>query len=296
MDPSKAVAVVRALRPTVVLQDLVMPGVNGLDLVSQYRADPKIGCVPIIVLSAKEDPATKSEAFRRGANDYLVKLPDKIELLARIRYHTMAYLNQVQRDEAYRALRESQRQRMEANLELQRLNQVDGLTGLSNRRYFDEYLDAEWRRATRTETPIALLMIDVDCFKAYNDTYGHLGGDEALRKVADAVAENCKRPADAAARYGGEEFALILPQTDAAGVLALGQSVCRTIAALEIPHSGSTVGEHLTISSGATSVVPGRAGSMMAALIETADRALYEAKRMGKNRAVLLPYGGGETR
>lgn len=295
LDPAEAVGLVRALRPTVVLQDLVMPGVNGLDLVSQYRADPAIRSIPIIVLSTKEDPATKCEAFRRGANDYLVKLPDKIELIARIRYHTMAYLSQVQRDEAYRALRESQQRLMKANLELQRLNQVDGLTGLSNRRYFDEYLDAEWRRAARTESPIALLMIDIDCFKAFNDTYGHLGGDEALRRVANAVAENCKRPADAAARYGGEEFAIILPQTDAAGVLALGETVCRMIEALEIPHSGSTVGEHLTISSGATSVLPCRAGPMDV-LIETADKALYEAKRSGKNRAVLLPFGGGVTR
>ena len=288
MDPAEAVAVVRELRPTVVLQDLVMPGVNGLDLVSQYRADPTIGGVPIIVLSTKEEPATKSEAFRRGANDYLVKLPDKIELIARIRYHTRAYLNQVQRDEAYRALRESQQQLMEANLELRRLNKVDGLTGLSNRRFFDEYLDAEWKHAARTQTPIALLMIDVDCFKAYNDTYGHVGGDDVLRKVADAVADKCKRPTDAAARYGGEEFAMILPHTDAAGVLALGQNVCRTIEALHIPHSRSTVGEHVTVSIGATSVVPGR-GDPMAALIEAADKALYEAKRTGKNRAVLLP-------
>jgi two-component system, chemotaxis family, response regulator WspR len=295
MDPMEAVAVVRTLRPTVVLQDLVMPGVDGLDLVSQYRADPTIAGVPIIVLSAKEEPATKCEAFRRGANDYLVKLPDKIELIARIRYHTRAYLNQVQRDEAYRALRESQQQLMEANLELQRLNKVDGLTGLSNRRYFDEYLDAEWKRAVRTEIPIALLMIDVDCFKAYNDTYGHVGGDDVLRKVADAVADHCTRPTDAAARYGGEEFAMILPHTDADGVLALGQTVCRAIEALHIPHRGSTVGEHLTVSIGATSVVPGPAGPMMASLIETADKALYKAKRAGKNCVVLLPHGGGET-
>jgi two-component system, chemotaxis family, response regulator WspR len=272
-----------------------MPGVNGLDLVSQYRADPAICGVPIIVLSTKEEPATKCEAFRRGANDYLVKLPDKVELIARIRYHTMAYLNQLQRDEAYRALRESQRQLMKANLELQRLNMVDGLTGLSNRRYFDEYLDAEWKRAVRTQTAIALLMIDVDCFKAYNDAYGHVGGDDVLRKVADTVAESCQRPADAAARYGGEEFAMILPDTDASGALALGQTVSRAIEALEIPHSGSPIGAYVTVSSGAASVVP-HGAIPMAGLIDTADKALYEAKRAGKNRSFLLAFGGGDTR
>ncbi len=296
MDPAEAIKVVRALRPTVVLQDLVMPGVNGLDLVSQYRADPAIGGVPIIVLSTKEEPATKSEAFRRGANDYLVKLPDKVELIARIRYHTRAYLSQLQRDEAYRALHQSQQQLMEANLALQRLIKVDGLTGLSNRRYFDEYLDAEWKHAARTQMPIALLMIDVDCFKAYNDTYGHVGGDDTLRRVANAVADSCKRPADAAARYGGEEFAIILPNTDGAGVFALGQIVCRTIEDLRVPHAGSTVGGHVTVSIGATSAIPGRACQVMATLIETADKALYEAKRRGKNCAVLIPCGGAPER
>jgi len=139
-EPDEAVAVAERTRPTVILQDLVMPGVDGLTLVRCYRANPATRDVPIIVLSTKEEPATKSAAFAAGANDYLVKLPDSIELVARIRYHSRPYHNLRQRDEAFRALRHSQQQLLESNLQLERLSNSDGLTGLSNRRYFDEYL------------------------------------------------------------------------------------------------------------------------------------------------------------
>ena len=183
-NPKEAVVVAKTIKATVILQDLVMPNVNGLDLVRQYRADQATAGIPIIVLSSKGEPSVKSDAFQAGANDYLVKLPDQIELIARIRYHSMAYVNHLQRDEAYRALHESQRQLMETNRELERLTNVDGLTGLSNRRYFNEYMDAEWKRAVRSKQPLSILMIDVDHFKLYNDTYGHIAGDDVLRKVS----------------------------------------------------------------------------------------------------------------
>ncbi|HCL54373.1 MAG TPA: diguanylate cyclase response regulator, partial [Pseudomonas sp.] len=127
-----------------------------------------------------------------------------IELVARIRYHSRSYLTLLQRDEAYRALRVSQQQLLDSNLMLQRLMNSDGLTGLSNRRHFDEYLELEWRRAMREQQQLSLLMIDVDYFKAYNDTFGHLAGDEALRRVAEAIRGSCSRPSDLPARYGGE--------------------------------------------------------------------------------------------
>ena len=122
-DPGHAIDLAEKIRPTVILQDLIMPGVDGLTLVRQYRANPATKDLPIIVLSSKEDATVKSEAFTAGANDYLVKLPDKIELVARIRLHSNAYANQLQRDEAYRALRESQRQLLLSNAELLSLNQ-----------------------------------------------------------------------------------------------------------------------------------------------------------------------------
>lgn len=173
-QPAEAIGVAELTRPTVILQDLVMPGVDGLTLVRRYRGNPATRDIPIIVLSTKEEAQMKSAAFSAGANDYLVKLPDSIELVARIRYHSRSYLNLLQRDEAYRALRQSQQQLLEINLELQRLTNSDGLTGLSNRRYFDEYLNAEWRRAQREQSQLALLMIDVDAFKAYNLSLIHI--------------------------------------------------------------------------------------------------------------------------
>ena len=165
-DPYKALTVAIQTRPTVILQDLVLPGVDGLSLVKEYRNHPVTRDIPIIVLSTKEDPAIKSAAFSSGANDYLVKLPDSIELVARIRYHSRSYLALVQRDEAYQALRQSQQQLLESNMELRRLTNSDGLTGLGNRRYFDEYLNAEWQRARRDGREISMLMIDVDHFKS----------------------------------------------------------------------------------------------------------------------------------
>src|SRR6266566_9903761 len=156
-DAREAMSVANHIKPTVILQDLVMPGIDGLSLVSQYRSNPATKDIPIIVLSTNENPQVKGQAFALGANDYLVKLPDRIELIARIRYHTRAYVTQLQRDEAYKALRESQRKLMEANLELQRLTNLDGLTGLSNRRRLDEYAESEWLRAAREAGEFSLL-------------------------------------------------------------------------------------------------------------------------------------------
>jgi two-component system, chemotaxis family, response regulator WspR len=289
-NPVTALGAAKEIKPTVILQDLVMPNVNGLQLVCQYRADPATSGVPIIVLSSKEEPTVKSEAFKVGANDYLVKLPDQIELIARIRYHSMAYMNQLQRDDAYRALRESQQQLIETNLELQRLTNIDGLTGLSNRRYFNEYMEAEWKRAMRSQNPLSILMIDVDHFKQYNDTYGHIAGDDVLRKVAQCIMQGCGRPTDLAARYGGEEFVVILPETPFAGTLRLAESYCHAVEALKLVHSASTAGSYVTISVGGSTTLPQRAGSFFA-LVDAADKCLYASKKGGRNRATVRDLG-----
>jgi two-component system, chemotaxis family, response regulator WspR len=218
-------------------------------------------------------------------DDYLVKLPATIELLARIRHHSKAYLNQVQRDEAYRALRESQKLLLEKNLELERLTNVDGLTGLSNRRYFDEFVDLQWRHAIRERIPFSILMIDVDNFKPYNDTYGHLAGDEVLKKLGQTIRNCCERPTDLAARFGGEEFIVCLTGIGADGAQAFGEKVRVAVEAVGIPHKGSTVAATVTASIGIAWTHP-RPGDSYLPLIEGADVALYEAKGSGKNRAV----------
>ncbi|MDN0085173.1 PleD family two-component system response regulator [Crenobacter sp. SG2305] len=285
-NPDDALRVARCMRPTVILQDLVMPGIDGLALVQQYRADPTTRDTPVIVLSTKEEPAIKSAAFAQGANDYLVKLPDSIELVARIRYHSRSYLNQLQRDEAYRALRESQQKLLAANLELQRLTNSDGLTGLANRRYFDEYLNAEWRRARRQQTPFSVLMIDVDNFKLYNDSYGHIAGDIVLKKVADALLNAIGRSTDLVARFGGEEFAILLPNTPSDGAELLAEKARHAVETLAISCVPSDSGQVVTISVGGATLIPDHDDAALN-LIEAADLALYEAKRLGKNRVVV---------
>lgn len=280
-DPLEAIAIAKRVKPTVILQDLVMPGVDGLDLVRQYRQHPALHAVPVIVLSTKEDPATKSEAFQAGANDYLVKLPDKIELIARVRYHTRAYLDHLQRDEAYRALRESQRELMRANLELERLTRIDGLTGLGNRRYFDEYLAAEWKRCQRTESPLSVLMIDVDHFKRYNDAYGHLAGDDVLKQVARVIQEGSTRSTDLAARFGGEEFVVILTGVPQEGASYVAERLVQGVRDLNIAHGADRV----TISVGVATAWPDAEGDP-ARLVNAADLALFRAKNEGRNRLV----------
>lgn len=285
-DPNQAISIAEHVAPTVILQDLMMPGVDGLSLLREYRSHAATRRIPVIVLSAKEEPKMKSEAFAAGANDYLVKLPDKIELIARLQYHSRAYLNQLQRDDAYRALRESQQQLLEANIELQRLNNMDGLTHINNRRRFDEYAAVEWERALRDRSEISVLIADVDDFKHYNDTYGHLAGDEVLKKIAMAVHNSSIRPADLAARFGGEEFAIVLPGTSSVGAQHVAERLREAVESLQVPHQGSAVLEVVTLSIGGATGSPER-GSALLDLLDKADTALYQAKALGKNQVVL---------
>lgn len=271
------------LQPTVILQDLVMPNIDGFALIKQYRDDEALRQVPVIVLSAKEDPKLKAHSFAVGANDYIVKLPDKLELLARVRYHSNAHISRLQRDQAFRFLRESQKQLADANIELQKLAALDGLTGIANRRRFDDVMRVEWQRGQRDRQPLSLLMCDIDFFKQYNDTYGHLSGDLCLKKAAAVLTEHLKRPADLAARYGGEEFAIVLPDTPLAGAITVAEECVRHLQNLAIAHSGSQHGV-VTMSIGVASILPSPESSTEE-LIATADKALYAAKNNGRNQA-----------
>jgi two-component system chemotaxis family response regulator WspR len=283
-DPAKAVRLAEQLKPTVILQDLIMPDIDGYTLVKSYRKETTTSNIPVIVLSTKEDPHDKSIAFENGANDYLVKLPDKIELIARIRAHTKAYLTQLERDEAFRKLGELQKELQRSNAELQKLTCLDGLTCIANRRRFDDFIRKECLRSARESTTIALILIDIDYFKLYNDNYGHLKGDECLQKVAAALQKAVQRPADLVARYGGEEFAVILPSTDASGAMKIADSLRHTVEALELSHAYSPLTNIITISMGIACKVANEKTSP-ADLIEMADEALYEAKNAGRNQS-----------
>ena len=285
LDAQMAIDAAVEMKPTLILQDLVMPLIDGLEIVARMRQHLELCDIPIVVLSSKEDPKIKAQSFTAGANDYLVKLPDKIELLARVRYHSKAYVHLLQRNEAFRFLRESQRKLAETNIELQKLVALDGLTGISNRRYFDQSIEEEWMRAKRNGKPISVLFFDVDWFKSYNDTHGHLEGDLCLKRVAAVLTEHIKRPADLVARYGGEEFAMILPETPAEGAAKIAEACRRGVEQMAIANPSAAQGR-VTVSVGVACAKP--AGDMQSAeLMSRADRALYRAKDEGRNRVSL---------
>lgn len=173
----------------------------------------------------------------------------------------------------------------QANVALSHMARVDGLTQIPNRRAFDETLAREWGRMAREDSPLSLILCDIDCFKLYNDQYGHQAGDDCLRRVAQALAGCAQRTADLVARYGGEEFVLLLPQTPLEGALIVAENVRQTIEQLALRHSFSEVKPIVTLSLGVTTVIP--AQHMKAdILIEIADQALYQAKETGRNKVV----------
>jgi diguanylate cyclase (GGDEF)-like protein len=185
---------------------------------------------------------------------------------------------------AVETLRDMTEQKL-AQTALQSLAVKDGLTGIANRRSFDETLEVEWLRARREQVPLSLLLADIDYFKRYNDTYGHQQGDACLKTVAATIDDQALRPADLTARYGGEEFAIILPTTDRDGASQVAERVREAVCALEIPHADSGVGQAVTLSIGVASVIPA-IDLGPETLIAAADRALYAAKRGGRNRVV----------
>ncbi len=288
-DPARAVETAASLRASVILQDLVMPGIDGMQLVKAYREQEAPGDIPVIVLSSKEDPTIKRDAFARGANDYLVKMPDPVELIARVRAHSRGYYERQE-------LRQVKRELEAKNALLVQLSTTDSLTSVANRRHFDDVLQREWRRCLRNGSPIALILADVDHFKPYNDHYGHQAGDLCLTQVAEAIKSSMLRPGDTVARYGGEEFAVILPETDLEGSLAVAERLQGSVRKLALQHRFSGCGDKVTISQGIASCVPAPK-SAPEHLILQADTALYTAKQSGRNRytAYVEPEAPGEA-
>ena len=179
---------------------------------------------------------------------------------------------------------------MQAVEDLRELSTLDGLTEIANRRFFDEYAEKEWKRVQRDKKPFAVIMIDLDSFKAYNDTYGHQRGDVCLKKVAGVIKGAMKRPADLAARYGGEEFVLVLPETDKDGACKLAEQLRQEVINLKEEHQNNTSGKWVTISLGAATEIA-EPGKSFSDLLAKADKALYEAKGSGRNRTSFFDRG-----
>ena len=274
----EAIDLFRKHRPDIVLLDAILPDIDGFDIAKEFRSMEKGDeWVAIIFLTSMDKDEDVARGIEAGGDDYLLKPISEVVLKAKM--SAMRRLVEMQR-----ALVEVTQELNAANKELQRLSTTDGLTGIANRRFFDELSAREWRRCERMNKPMALVMVDVDHFKKYNDTYGHQGGDECLKSVAAQVARAAPRASDLAARYGGEEFVLVLGETTMDGAKWVANNIRQHVADLKMPHSASSIG-HVSVSCGVASVLP-LEGMPFETLLKFADEALYKAKEQGRNTVV----------
>jgi diguanylate cyclase (GGDEF)-like protein len=256
---------------------------ESIDFCRRIKEHTIYGSIPLIIVSSQAAPETLQMAFAYGANDFITKPIRSYEFLARVR-SALIFKHETDRRKAReKELLEVTRQLSDLNAVLNRLSLIDGLTGISNRRYFDQSLNQEWRLSYRNERPISLILIDVDHFKMYNDAYGHQAGDQALKQVAQFVRGCLRRPSDLLARYGGEEFAAILPDTNLAGAKFVAERINITVQGASIPHGKSPTSDRITVSQGVVSCLPGPYLSREQ-FVEAADQALYQAKGEGRNR------------
>ena len=262
MNGAKALEMAQHQQPDVILLDAMMPDMDGYDVCSALRASAATRDIPIIFVTALKTPEDETRALDAGAADFISKPVNAAVVRARVR-------TQLTVKRQSDALRE--------------LTLTDGLTAVANRRAFDETLANEWRRCARVQTPVALIMVDIDQFKNYNDAYGHQAGDACLQQVAGAMRRAAGRPQDLVARYGGEEFAILLPQEDGHGAEGVARRLLDEVSLLSIPHAHSSVTPWVTVSMGLASMIPAD-GATPGDLIKRADALLYQAKAAGRNR------------
>lgn len=248
-------------RPDLILLDINMPGLDGYEVCRRLKDDPLTGSTPIIFITGLADADDETKGLELGAADYITK-PFNLSVV-RARVRTQLRLKQ------------------QSDL-LESFAFRDGLTGLANRRAFDDRSGAEWNRCLRSGLPLSAIMIDVDHFKLYNDSYGHARGDECLRQVAQALSLRVQRAGDLVARYGGEEFVVLLPGTDHGVALGIGDGLRNSVEALGMEHRASKVTDHVTISVGVATSTPAGVGGI-SGVLEAADRMLYACKAAGRN-------------
>jgi diguanylate cyclase (GGDEF)-like protein len=278
-----AVRVVESGEIQLVLADLMAPGMSGLDLCHQIGVRPEFCHVPVVVLVSPENGEQLNRIYEAGACDYIMRPLHLDEVVARIGAVLRSREEILRRAERERELVAANGKLEAANQWLEQQSLVDPVTGVANRRSFDQMLDRVWRSGARHDFPVALIMMDVDFFKAYNDRLGHPAGDACLARLAKGLANGLKRPDDFVARYGGEEFAAILPRTDLGGAMMVAERLRCEIQNLGIVHPASPQRGFVTISLGVACQMPARSLTS-SSVIAAADRALYEAKRLGRNR------------
>jgi diguanylate cyclase (GGDEF)-like protein len=253
-------------QPDLILLDVNMPGMDGFEVCRQLKEDEKTQDIPVIFITAESEVADQIKGFEVGAVDYISK--PIVPVIVKMRVKTQLEIKR-------------NRDRLAA------LSTIDGLTGIPNRRRFDDILDREWNRCMRSGAFLSLILMDIDHFKLFNDHYGHQAGDLCLKKVARSLSESCMRETDLVARYGGEEFVVVLPDTDHPGAMRVADRIRNNLTALAIPHAHSSAADHVTISQGLVTIVP-HDTTAPHAFIETADQCLYQAKETGRNRVVGL--------
>jgi diguanylate cyclase (GGDEF)-like protein len=279
-----ALRLAREAAPDLMLLDAEMPGLNGFQVFDALKAEPALADVAVIFVTSQSEALFAVSAFEKGAADYITKPVNAALVLARVR---------------------TQLRVKRLTDELRRTATTDSLTGVASRRQFDESLKLEWLRAQRTGDPLALILVDVDHFKLYNDRYGHPPGDVCLREVAQALVGASQRCADLVARYGGEEFVLLLSQTPRRGAEHIARRILDTVEALGIPHEASPTARNVTVSAGIGCLDPAGASwgnkppdsrrkeafhacYTAGDLVLAADRALYSAKAAGRAQARVL--------
>lgn len=260
----KALQIARSKIPDLILLDIMMPSMDGYKVCEKLRKDDFTQSIPVIFVTALEQTQYEMTGLESGAVDYLTKPINPGIAKLRVRNHL---------------------QLKQARDQLERLADTDGLTDIPNRRYFDQRMIQEWYRALRTQSFLSLLIADIDFFKAFNDSYGHLVGDKCLKRLTKTLSENLVRATDMVARYGGEEFVCLLPNTDHKGLYLIGEKLRHAVSALKIPHRNSKVADHVTLSLGGATMVPD-SGRNPEELLKIADQNLYKAKKEGRNRLI----------
>ena len=258
-----------------ILMDVEMPTLNGVDATKAIREIKKDDWFPIIFLTTHSDDDSFANGILAGGDAYLLKPLNPLRLQLTVIAMERIYL---MRQKLFNAQQELQH----LNVELERLSLFDQLTGLANRRNFDNTLERQFAQAKRIKSPLSVIICDVDFFKIYNDTYGHQQGDDCLAQVGKILAEQAKRPIDLACRYGGEEFTVILPDTNLQGACKVAESIRQAIFAQEIEHAGSKVANFVSLSLGVATY--NGQFRQAAEITKAADAALYKAKEQGRNR------------
>ncbi|HBB36044.1 MAG TPA: diguanylate cyclase response regulator [Cyanobacteria bacterium UBA8803] len=289
-DGEECLAACQQQLPDIVLLDAMMPVIDGFACCAQLQHAFGEQCPPVLMITGLNNQESVDRAFEAGATDYITKpihwavLRQRVRRLLQTRWAMAELRRKIEHERLLMAQLEA------ANRELQRLASMDGLTQIANRRVFDECLQQEWKRLSREQAPLSLILCDIDFFKTYNDTYGHQAGDECLKQVAHIIQQTVKRPADLVARYGGEEFVVILPNTEIKGAVHIAQEIRSELRAKAIAHAGSRVSNFVTLSCGVANMIP-HPGTSPHQLIAEADRALYQAKVEGRDRVVSALVG-----